>query len=82
MTEKESWAREFKKIIQIFFKKNLTALWFSPQKTAWEWGICELFLHVSEKQKKSIDIPRVIWYYNTRAEEVRKTTKGSGEIGV
>ena len=81
MTEKESLAKEFKKIIR-FFSKKFDCFMVQSAKNRMGMGVCELFLHVSEKQKKSIDIPRVIWYYNTRAEEVRKTTKGSGEIGV
>lgn len=51
MTEKESLAREIKKIIR-FFQKNLTALWFSPQKTAWEWGVASFFACVGKTEKK------------------------------
>lgn len=48
--------REFGERIQknnsIFFKKNLTALWFSPQKTAWEWGFASFFACVGKTEKK------------------------------
>ena len=47
--------REFGERIEknnLIFQKNLTALWFSPQKTAWEWGFASFFACVGKTEKK------------------------------